>query len=131
MRSANPWLTFGCVAACLLAGCSRQPANIAPVSGRVTLNGESLSNALVVFNPDTPGSPSYGRTTADGSYTLTYTPEVIGAEIGQHTVRVTSGWPGNPDARPPERPVPERVPPKYNTQSELKREVKRGDNRID
>ena len=31
----------------------------------------------------------------------------------------------NPDAKPPERPVPERVPAKYNTQSELKRKVQR------
>jgi hypothetical protein len=117
--------------ACVLAGCSNRPSNVAPVSGRVTLKGEPLSNSLVVFTPDVPGCPSYARTGPDGDYTLTYTSGVDGAEIGQHTIRVTSGWPGNPDAKPPEKPVPERVPAKYNAQSELKREVKRGQNKID
>src|SRR5262245_43675906 len=110
----------------LLTGCTGRPANVAAVSGRVTLNGQPSSTALVVSNADVAGCPSYGRTAADGSFTLTYTPDDRGAEIGQHTIRVTSGWPGNPDAKPPEKPVPERVPAKYNAKSELKREVKRG-----
>jgi hypothetical protein len=113
----------------LMAGCS--PSHVGEVSGRVTLNGQPLPDALVVFQPVASGGPSYARTDADGAYTLTYTPEIEGAEIGEHTIRVTSGSPGDPDAKPPMPPVPERVPAKYNAQSELKREVKPGSNTID
>src|SRR5262245_45073460 len=87
--------------ACAVVGCSGRPSNVALVSGRVTLNGKPLPSALVTFDPVVPGCPSYTRTAADGTYTLGYTPTIQGAEIGEHTVRVKTGSPGDPDAKPP------------------------------
>lgn len=121
-------LLYWIVAVAWLAGCG-SPSNIGQVSGRVTLQGESLANALVVFDPVHRGGASYGRTDASGRYTLTYTAQVNGAEIGKHVVRITSGWPDNPDTKTKE--IPERVPPKYNRATELEREVKRGNNTLD
>jgi hypothetical protein len=121
MSAAATWIL-------LVAGCGSS-GNIGKVSGRVTLQGQPVANALVVFDPVVPGGASYGRTDESGNYVLTYTPQIKGAEIGEHTVRITSGWPANPDTGAKE--IPERIPAKYNTQTELKREVKKGSNTID
>jgi hypothetical protein len=79
----------------LLAGCGGSE-KIAPVSGRVTLNGQPLVNAAVVFQPIAtegnldPGAGSGGRTDSDGRYTLTLAGKTRnGATVGKHKVRIT------------------------------------------
>jgi len=82
----------------LTAGCGTKEKYV-PVSGVVTLDGQPLANAQVLFEPlaqdkaDPPGKPSVGRTDSDGRFVLT-SPlgKHTGASIGMHRVRIlTSG----------------------------------------
>jgi hypothetical protein len=102
------------------AGCGKTGPEIAPVSGRITLDGQPLEKADIVFQPDGSKPPSSGRADADGRYQLAYKRGVMGGHVGPNTVRITI----SPDvvANPP------NIPAKYNTDSELKREVKSGQN---
>ena len=110
------------------AGCHRGP-QIAPVSGRVTLDGKPLAMAEVKFEPPV-GRASHGRTNDNGEYQLRYTRDEMGALVGQHTVRILSATevtlPGGKFVL-----RPQMVPPQYNTKSDVKREVKAEDNRFD
>lgn len=59
------------------------------VSGKVTLKGAPLANALVEFTPTKKGRQSSGTTNESGEYTLQYTVEAEGAVIGEHTIMVS------------------------------------------
>ncbi len=129
-----------CVAAGVLtallavaAGCQEAaPANVGQVSGRVTLAGEPLADALVTFAPvKEGGTTALGMTKADGTYALNYAGEISGAEIGENRVLISTYATGDPDGDPPRPAVPEKVPARYNTTSELKVEVKAGSNTFD
>jgi len=111
----------------LLAGCGKSGVDLALVSGRVTLDGQPMYGARLMFQPEASGSsPSYGTTDREGRYELGYKRGQKGARIGWHTVRIESpaehtgpngktGSPGKP------------LPPRYNTRSEIRREVKADD----
>jgi hypothetical protein len=78
----------------LPVGCGK--SNYAPVSGRITVNGQPLANAAVLFSPvPAQGSSSAGlgsgaTTDSDGRYTLLITGTTTkGAVIGKHKVQVT------------------------------------------
>src|SRR6185369_10767165 len=71
-------------------GCSGRPSNVAKkVTGTITLGGQPLAGAKVVFTPD-KGNPSFGTTDAEGKYTLLWSQArgkpVEGAIIGEHIV---------------------------------------------
>ena len=77
----------------LLAGCGSDKT--APVSGRITLNGNPLANASVTFAPigskdkQEPGPSSAAITDSDGRYSLRLIgQEGRGAMIGKHKVRI-------------------------------------------
>jgi hypothetical protein len=109
----------------LIVGCSSEPYKIAPVSGRVTLNGKPLAKASVTFSPvaskgnDEPGPGSAGRTDADGRYTLKIVgKETKGAVIGKHKVRIAlMGEDVDPSDDRPRRE--KQLPPKYNAETKL------------
>ena len=122
---------FGVVTMCLLlSACGGAPDNVATVTGKVTLDGQPLANALVTFTPKT-GAVSFGRTNAEGVYELQYSREHKGAEIGQHTVSVSTYAEADPDGDPPVEGSPERVPVQFNQQSELIKDVASGANTHD
>jgi hypothetical protein len=114
------------------AGCSS--SNIAPVSGRVTLDGKPLAGVHIGFQPIAkpgnmnPGGGSYAMTDSDGQYKLLLVEgEQPGAVVGKHRVEITarSEVPANID--PPKRPPPKVfVPAKYSRNSELTFEVPPG-----
>jgi hypothetical protein len=109
-------------ALCLLflSGCGqgdRPP--LGTVHGTVMRDGRPLAGAMVLFEPVEPGRGSIGVTGDDGGFELHYLRKDKGAKVGMHVVRITTGRQGN------------AIPARYNTQSMLKEEVKRGDNRID
>jgi len=102
------------------AGCSKSGPELAPVTGRITLDGKPLAKTDVVFQPNGSESPSSGRTDADGRYQLAYKRGVMGGHVGSNIVRITI----SPDvvANPP------NIPARYNSDSELSKEIKSGQN---
>lgn len=90
------------VVACLigLSGCGRRPA-LAPVSGRVTLDGKPLEFGSVMIQP-AAGPAARGTIQADGSFTVgTFTPG-DGAIVGPATVRVACYEQQRPGGPPPQ-----------------------------
>lgn len=107
-----------------ILGCSRshQPP-LGLVSGTVTLDGVPLPNAIVRFTPTGPGRTSEGITDADGHYELRYLRAIRGANIDQHTVRITTASEENGGR--------ELLPPHYHARSEIEARVVNGTNRLD
>ncbi len=103
-----------------VAGCGKSGPQVAPVHGRVTLDGRPLALADVSFQPDGAQRASAGRTDADGQYELAYKRGQPGAIVGPHTVRI---WVSQELVK---HPPP--IPASYDTQSNLHREVQPGDN---
>lgn len=93
------------------------------VTGVVTLDGRPLPKAQVEFAPAS-GRPSSGETAEDGRYTLQYTADHAGAVVGAHSVKISTG--GYGDAGP----IDEKLPPRYHAETELKADVKPGNNEI-
>ena len=100
-----------------LSGCEGNPYEIAPVSGKVTLDDQPLVDALVTFQPvstattKAPGPGSFGRTDKDGLYQLQVVePSQPGAVVGKHQVLISTATSGGGDA---DRTVGERVPRRY------------------
>lgn len=111
----------------LLSGCGSSGADVAPVSGRVTLDGAPMAGARIRFQPEAGGgSPSYGAADADGNYVLGYNRNQSGALIGWHTVSIERG--GHGDS--PSNSKPQPLPARYNTASELREEVKAGEDNV-
>ena len=123
----------GIAAVLMIAGCGGVDGpELADVSGKVTLNGQALPNAVVQFQPTTPqGSYSAARTDENGFYVLRFTRDQSGAIIGTHRVSISTAAPDAEDEDGNPRPVPEKVPAAYNAQSTLIRDVQPGTNTID
>jgi len=107
-----------------ILGCSRshQPP-LGLVSGTVTLDGVPLANAIVRFTPTGPGRTSEGISDADGHYRLLYLRAIPGANIDQHTVRITTASEENGGR--------ELLPPRYHSLTELGARVVSGSNDLD
>ena len=115
----------------LCGGCGPKARELAPVSGKVTLDGQPLVNANVAFMPQaTEGTAGHvtsrGRTNAQGIYTLKTAddPPREGAVVGTHKVYIAIGGSDtgaevleDQAAKGPR----ERVPAKYNAQTTLTR----------
>lgn len=138
MRSAMSRPRTGSVAAASavlwLAGCfgGDDGPELGDVSGTVTLDGEPLAGATVTFTPvETDiGGPSIAQTDEDGYYELRFSISKFGAAVGEHVVQITTAG-ITEDADGNEVETPERVPARYNVQSELRYTVESGDNQID
>jgi hypothetical protein len=107
-----------------LVGCSksdRPPLGL--VAGVVTLDGQPLPEALVLFTPDGPGRTSRALTDTAGRYELAYLRDIMGADLGHHTVRITTIIDDNGGK--------ERLPKRYHAKSTLEAHVEPGDNTLD
>jgi hypothetical protein len=111
-----------------IAGCGG--ANTNPVSGTVTLDGEPLADALVMFTPMTGGRPAAAKTDSQGRYELVFSRDASGALEGEHLVAITTGDEIANDDGTLEI-IPERVPTKYNSASELRATIESGSNVFD
>jgi hypothetical protein len=116
----------------LAVGCGDR--NVGTVSGRVTLDGNPLPNAHVRFQPvgtgAYAGTGSYGKTDANGEYTLSFMDgKGTGAVVGKHQVRITAVAPGT-DASQDDHPRKggNLVPEQYNFKSTLEYDVRPGAN---
>lgn len=126
-----------------VAGCGGpgdQP-ELGQVQGTITFDGKPLSGVAVVFQPDS-GRPANGFTDAEGKYELTYIRDIRGTKVGQNRVEVAPSEEAEDDADAllsadsleTKRPVISgrlTIPAKYNTASELKADVKPGENTFD
>lgn len=111
-----------------LIGCSKPDhPEVGRVSGVVTLDGQPLEGATVMFQP-LEGRASLGTTDRAGKYTLIYLDGVPGARVGLHKVIIRTEVPGE-DGQPPL--VREKLPRRYHDQTELTAEVKPGSNTFD
>ena len=109
-------------------GSSGDRPELGNVSGTVTLDGEPLVGVLVLFGPEN-GRTSTAMTDEQGHYTLQYLADVQGAKIGPHKVVIKTYLEDESDPEAIAAFV-EKVPAKYNTNTELTAEVKEGDNTI-
>jgi len=117
MKPCSVTVILCAVLALALSGCESAPYQVAPVSGRVTLDDEPLPDALVSFQPigtagkKEPGPGSFGRTDKDGRFKLQVVePEQPGAVVGRHQVLISTATSSGGDA---DRTVGERVPRRY------------------
>lgn len=142
---------FAAAAACCclcLFGCGGDGPELGSVSGQVTMDGKPLPNVLVTFVPDGGGGVSTGKTDANGKYELGFY-ERAGALIGKHKVSVTtlqelqdtaSELPSSDPAYEKQAMgsasdyakggVVERIPARYNSLTEIVKEVTSGSNVI-
>ena len=107
----------------LTVGCGPARPPLGRVGGTVTLDGVPLSGALVVFTPDGPGRSAIATTDAAGRYELAFLRDIAGANVGAHTVRITTAT--------EERGGGEILPDRYHVNSYLRATVARGDNTPD
>lgn len=123
-RPATEVASVVAVALATLFGCSgsKQPP-LGTVEGFVTLDGKPLATAAVLFTPEGRGRTSIGITDADGRYSLTYLRDIKGADLGRHTVRITTATDDNGGK--------ERLPRRYHAKSTLSASVEPGSNQHD
>lgn len=106
------------------AGCSRSDRPpLGAVHGTVTLDGVPLENALVLFTPEGPGRTSLGSTGPDGTCSLAFLRDIMGANLGRHHVRITTATEENGGR--------EMLPAKYHAKSMLWADVSAGVNTVD
>ena len=114
----------------LFVGCG-QEVQIATVKGQVVMDGNPVAGALVVFQPE-HGRPSNGKTDDQGQYELNYSQSEKGAVVGLHSVRITTGQAASTsEGKVVQAAVPEKLPARYNSKSELTADVTAGDNEVD
>jgi hypothetical protein len=98
-----------------LPGCGGE-MKVAPVAGTVTLDGQPLERASVLFQPDHGGRPSFAVTDPSGNYRLLYSMNEEGAEVGAATVKITTrlqAEDANGEYRDNAPRATERVPARY------------------
>jgi hypothetical protein len=105
------------MATCALCGCGK--ADIARVAGRVTLDGQPLSGAQIVFEDAARGVSVNAQLSADGQYTArTYDKE--GLPPGTYQIAVRPGQFGTgeaplADAVLTSQPVSSTIPERYRS----------------
>lgn len=123
-------------------GCNEKPQaayhtmHLINAGGTVTLDGQPLPNAVVTFENPEDGTFSFGMTNSSGGYSLRFDSEMMGVTAGKKLVRISTsrkieGLNSN-DEGGVERPADssgERVPAKFNKESDYMVEVKAGQTR--
>jgi hypothetical protein len=114
-------LSFGAI-----NGCGSNN-DLASVTGKITLDGQPLADAAVVFSPTSAGTTSYGRTDSSGNYVMMFSDSEKGAWIGENLVRISTGDVGVGG----DQGKKETVPSVYNVSSTLRKTVEKKANRFD
>jgi hypothetical protein len=107
----------------LSAGCGGPPLH--PVSGRVTLDGEPLDEAVIMFVPLEANARKTGGAVTAGRYVV---PRDVGLAAGRYRVEIADDPPIDSHGRPGTAPQParRRLPVMYATDSPLVVEVVAG-----
>jgi hypothetical protein len=103
------------------------------VSGTVKYKGQPIKAGTITFLNETTNSAVGGAPITDGKYEI---PESNGLKPGTYKVSINYPDPSVPpapaDAPPGEAiPVPELLPPQYNRETTLKKEIKPGGEPLD
>tara|TARA_R110002095_G_scaffold172509_2_gene149869 strand:+ start:1242 stop:1631 length:390 start_codon:yes stop_codon:yes gene_type:complete len=104
-------------------GCSERASDmpeVGQVHGTVTLDGKPLPGVTIYFEPE-QGRSSMAKANAEGAYEALYLIDEKGVKIGPCIARVEWGIDETGPA----------IPARYGSKSELKLEVKPGDNAFD
>lgn len=122
---------LGLFGSLILAGCGGgvdDYPDMGTVYGTVTLDGSPLADASVIFVPKESGSrSSFGTTDSNGYYELTYSANMEGAKVGEHTVRISTFKSPDPNTEG-DKGSKETVPNKYNSKTELTQTVENSSN---
>jgi hypothetical protein len=108
-------------------GCHDEYPPLGVVTGRVTLDGEPVANAVVSFalqNAQPKDGiyvrPAMAQTDDDGWYTISYSPSRAGAPVGVNDVMVI-----------PDDSTRPKTPGRYAKPGQITVDVKAGSNRFD
>ncbi|MFN8706466.1 MAG: carboxypeptidase regulatory-like domain-containing protein [Planctomyces sp.] len=114
--------------ALLITGCGGADVDLVDVNGTVTLNGEPLAGAGVIFQPVGGGRSSFGRKDENGHFDLLYVEGKTGALPGEHLVLVSARVEPDRDSSDSARQAgrPETVPKKINADTTLRAELQPG-----
>jgi len=127
-----PWLA-GLLGLAVLAGCGpANPLGRKAVWGNVTLDGQPLERGNISFDPvERSGGIRSGGLIAAGAYSIS---AEDGLPPGKYKVRIFAAQANPPDMKGPdggplpapaaELPGRSLIPPQYNVQSDIVREVK-------
>ncbi len=146
LRQTGRFLSLTLLAA-LLTGCGEDPPTYdgperAAVAGKVTLNQQPVSGGTIRFVPEDSKNRTVETLIAEGEYEF---PEHMGPNLGAYKVEIrwsrstdsgdtdpTENEGQNP-ALPPviKRSETEAIPEKYNDKTELKEDIKSGENKFD
>ena len=119
------------LSAIVLSGCGGGQ-EFHPVVGKITLDNEPLAEANISFVSEKDnGIRIVGATDSEGNYILRRSSKITGAPVGKYRVYISTFFEGIPECEPPIPPRLERVPAKYNRDTELVREIKPGENSFD
>ena len=127
-RSLFPHAALVCAA--ILSGCSDPYAGREAVSGSVTLEGQPLNDATILFDPVDGQDTASGAAVENGAYKVE---RAAGLKPGKYRVRITAGD-GKTPTNEEEAGGPggtnivsmDRIPPEYNEQTQQQVEVKAG-----
>jgi hypothetical protein len=133
-RKLGPACFLGALTAFLLIGCSS--SNRAVVKGSVTLDGEPVDGGMILFFPaNEQYKADQGRAEIkNGSYEIA---AGKGPPPGNYRVEITwqkkTGKQVVSKGDPPnmEDETIQVIPPQYNQKSQLTKEIKAGDNKLD
>lgn len=88
--------SFLMMAFAITSGCESKPKGVygtlglVSVSGRVTLDGQPLANAVITFDDAQDGTFSYGQTDSSGNYKLRLDSDMMGVKPGKKIVRIST-----------------------------------------
>jgi len=129
MNQSIRWISMiAVVLLTTIVGCG--PSDVKPVSGVVTLDGEPLVGAWVVFTPleGEKKTSSRGKTDESGKYELRFTSDTQGALLGKQMVQIyyEPGLDDTVQKRKDKDSQVSKLPKTFYEDSELRAEVTAG-----
>lgn len=131
-RSLLAVILFVCLTAIGCGGTNTDLPSTTPVTGKVTYQGQPVSNGLVTFHPSDGSKPASGQTGKNGDFTLSTFERGDGAVFGKHKVTIVAYPEGQDVSIVPADKLTYTVPKKYVNEAttSLEVEVKKGSNDI-